>query len=317
MSKKLIFLACFVLVLSLVSSAPAELVGHWRFDEGSGPVAQDTSGNGNDGTLQGDPQWVAGIIGGALEFDGSGDYVDCGNDAVFDITNELTLAIWVNANDMLNGEHNCWLGKGDNTYAIKHSSSNYVEFFVFDGAWTTVTSSTNIESFNGEWHHMTGTFDGSELKLYLDGQLEATTAFSGTIGTATHSLTIGENSQATGRYFNGVLDDARIYNHAMTQEEIQVLMQGTAGYPYALNPDPEDGTHMTNFPGGILGYNLMWKPGDFAVSHDVYFGDNFDDVNDGTGGTFRVNQTATYFLAGYGYTPNDPVPTGFVPGTTY
>jgi hypothetical protein len=85
----------------------------------------------------------------------------------------------------------------------------------------------------------------------------------------------------------------------------------------ATNPDPVNGAVLTNFPGGLLGMNLMWTPGGFAVSHDVYFGDNFDDVNDGTGGTFRGNQTATYFLAGYGSTPNDPIPTGFVPGTTY
>jgi hypothetical protein len=86
---------------------------------------------------------------------------------------------------------------------------------------------------------------------------------------------------------------------------------------WAYDPTPEDGALLTNFPGGILGTSLMWMPGSTAVSHDIYFGENFDDVNEGTGGTFRVNQTGTYFLAGYGYTPNDPAPTGFVPGTTY
>ena len=78
---ELFCLACFVLVVSMAGNASADLVAHWRFDEGSGTVAIDSSGNGNDGTLKGDPQWVAGMYGAALEFD-SDDYVDCGNDAI-------------------------------------------------------------------------------------------------------------------------------------------------------------------------------------------------------------------------------------------
>ena len=103
MFKRFICLAVWAFVLAIASNVSADLIAHWRFDEGSGTIAADTSGNSNDGTLMGNPQWVTGKIGGALEFDGDGDYVDCGNDAIFDITEEITLAIWVNANDILNG----------------------------------------------------------------------------------------------------------------------------------------------------------------------------------------------------------------------
>jgi hypothetical protein len=206
MSKKLIYLVSFVLVLSTAGDASAELVAHWTLDEGSGTIAYDISGNGLDGALQGDPQWVVGKIGGALEFDGNGDYIDCGNDPIFDITEQITLTVWVNANDMANSQNNMWLGKGDNAYAIKHQTGNYLEFFVFDGDWHSTQYTTDLESLNGEWHHMAGTFDGTELKFYLDGQLEITLAFEGTIGTAAHPVTIGENSQATGRFFDGMLD---------------------------------------------------------------------------------------------------------------
>ena len=80
MSKKLFFLVPFVLVigLGLTTTAQGDLLGWWRLDDGAGNTAIDFSGNGNDGTLEGDPQWVAGWIGGALEFDGD-DYVDTGN----------------------------------------------------------------------------------------------------------------------------------------------------------------------------------------------------------------------------------------------
>ena len=94
MCKKLILLVSVVLVLSLVSNASAELVAHWSFDEGSGTTAYDLAG-GNDGTLQGDPQWVAGYFGYALEFDGSGDYIDIAYSSELSL-NEFTLSAWVN-----------------------------------------------------------------------------------------------------------------------------------------------------------------------------------------------------------------------------
>jgi hypothetical protein len=76
----------FVLSLVLTSVTRADLVGWWRLDEGTGTTAYDSSGNGNDGTILGNPQWVAGKVGGALDFDGNGDYIDCGNDPIFNIT---------------------------------------------------------------------------------------------------------------------------------------------------------------------------------------------------------------------------------------
>ena len=71
MYNKLIWLFSFVLVLSIAGNVSAELVGYWNFDEGAGTVAVDSSGYGNDGTLNGDPQWVPGQLGSALDFDGS------------------------------------------------------------------------------------------------------------------------------------------------------------------------------------------------------------------------------------------------------
>ena len=259
----------------LLTAGPgrAELVGHWRLDESGGTMAADDSGNGNDGTLQGGPQWVAGQVGGALEFDGVDDYVDCGNDAVFDITEQITLSVWVNANDMLNSQHNPWLGKGDNTYAIKHQSNNNLEFFVYDGDWHSTQYSTELASLNGEWHHMAGTFDGTELKFYLDGQEAATLAFAGTIGTAAHAVTLGNNSQQSGRFFDGMLDDAQIYNEALPAEEIQALMQPEP-VARAMGPSPANaGIHEDTEA------TLEWRPGAFASSHNVYFGETFDEVD--------------------------------------
>ena len=89
MCKKLCVLVSFVLVLSLAVSTQADLVGYWSFDEGFGTVAFDASGNGFDGTLTGDPQWVTGQVGGALEFDGD-DSVEIPHNDLLSITDEIT-----------------------------------------------------------------------------------------------------------------------------------------------------------------------------------------------------------------------------------
>ena len=98
MSQKLSHAIVLVLVLSLASGAWANLVGHWKLDEGSGTTARDSSGNGYDGTLQGGPQWVAGVIGGALKFSGTNS-VNCGSAAKAALLQTVSIALWVNPAD--------------------------------------------------------------------------------------------------------------------------------------------------------------------------------------------------------------------------
>jgi len=107
MCRKMIYLVSFVLVLGLVltSIAKADLAAWWKLDEGSGTTASDASGNGNNGTLNGDPQWVAGKLGGALEFDGYSDGANHTTDPgtinwvsvdPFDVVGSgITLAAWI------------------------------------------------------------------------------------------------------------------------------------------------------------------------------------------------------------------------------
>ncbi|MHC4495816.1 MAG: LamG-like jellyroll fold domain-containing protein, partial [Planctomycetota bacterium] len=116
--------------------------------------------------------------------------------------------------------------------------------------------------------------------------------------------------KALGNIWDGLLDDIRIYSHAMTETEMLAAMEGlSGGFPLAYRPNPADGSiHADTW------VNLSWSPGDSAVSHDVYIGDNFDDVNDGVGDTFRGNQTSTFIVAGF---PGFPFPEGLAAGTTY
>jgi len=195
------------------------LVAFYSFENNT----QDSSGNGLNGTVMGNPVFVEGVAGMALSFDGVNDYVDFGTDAIFDITEQITLSAWVNTNDSGDNQHNPYVGKGDHAYAIKHSSGNQIEFFIYDGGWFTANFSVS-SSFNGEWHHVAGTYDGSELKTYVDGALRATTAHAGSIEVQTHNLTIGTNSEEEGRFYDGAIDEVKIYNRALSQPEIRFLV---------------------------------------------------------------------------------------------
>jgi len=316
MCKKLIYLVSFVVVLSIAGNASAELVAYWKFDEGSGTIAYDSSGNGNDGTFNGDPQWVPGHFGYALEFDGSGDWLDCGTDPSLGITGAVSISAWIKVSAQ--GVDHKIGGNQDGAnggYKMTVYSNNKVEF--------EIRTSSNSDVLNRDvgggtilevdvWYHVAGVYslEDGYIRTYVDGVLDRELLTTQALGASPGSFKIGCEPFTTGSYnFNGVMDDVRLYNHALTEGEILGAMEGGEGWPYALSPTPADGTlHADTWA------SLSWRAGDFAVSHDVYFGENFDDVDDGAPGTFRGNQTRTVFTVGIA---GSPYPDGLVPGTTY
>ncbi|MHC4567159.1 MAG: LamG domain-containing protein, partial [Planctomycetota bacterium] len=319
MFRKSIFIISFVAALGMGLTTPAkaadpDLAAYWGFDEGSGTTAFDLSGNGNDGTFVGDPQWVVGMYGGALEFDGD-DYINCGNGPSLQIQAEITMAFWF----QVQAFQNTWEGfmaKGDNSYRASRGGGN-------GNATHMGASGTSVGGGNGwfngtvivtggDWHHYAATYDGVEGKIYIDGVLDVTSPGTGQINISGYDLYIGENSQATGRFFHGLLDDVRIYSRALTEEEIQgVMAGGGASFPFAAGPGPEDGALVE-----ATWATMTWRAGDSTVSHDVYLSDNFDDVNDGSEAAFQGSKPLTdemQIVGFFGY----PFPDGLVPGTTY
>jgi len=204
--------------------APAP-VAHWTLDDGEGTVAVDSSVNGLDGTLMGDPQWVEGIVGGALDFDGVDDYVDCGNDTIFSITDAFTLSVWINWRTPT-VDWQTVVAKGDNAWRLAKGAETQTMDFGFtaggDRGWQAARTASEVPL--GEWHHVTATIDMIDgAKIYLDGVLEGTNPDTGGITVGDYPVLIGQNAQAAGRFWDGLIDDVQIYSQALSAVAVSQL----------------------------------------------------------------------------------------------
>jgi subtilisin family serine protease len=185
----------------------------------------DSSGNGFNGTIYGNPNFVAGHDGMALDLDGNGDYVDCGYDPLFDVTtNEITVSAWVTIRSIAN-QWAAIAAKGE--YAWRLGNASWDPRFHFG---ITIWSAPDISNLDGvtavgydEWHHAAGVFDGSNIMIYLDGALDVSAATTEPIGVNNANMLIGDNPDSPGRYWDGLIDELMIYNRALSKNEILYL----------------------------------------------------------------------------------------------
>lgn len=254
-----VFLFAAGLLIAVSSEAriePETIAGMWLFDEDKD--ADDSSGNGNDGTLMNGPRWDDGKFGGALEFDGAAAYVNCGNGPSLDITEDITIVALVqfDAVDYKNSggdlfsigakgypdsesPHAGWWFSHDNRG--NGQSFNYTCFGNKNGGWSGGGNNFSGQSFqftNGEWYNLAITVGDSTAKLYIDGvQLGADKPFSNLVlSDTTSDLTIG--SRGTSYYFSGLIDEFAIFNVELEEEDILAItndgLEKTAG-PQAVD----------------------------------------------------------------------------------
>jgi len=319
MSKKLAYFISFIFVCGLYTSDSTgqdeNLVLHLQFDEGSGTVTADASATGLQATLEGDYEWTAGRFGQAIAFtDGR---AVLSESSPLDLP-QITVMAWVNPASIVSVDatnhwenQNSIYGKagsaGDDSVVLSLTGSDGVSFYVDQGAnnnLIVVDAGVELDL----WQHIAATFDGTMMRAFLNGEQIGELAVTGAIIENAILPTVGGRSD-TSVSFVGAIDEVKVYDRALTADEIQSSMAGSAGLPLARTPDPKDGAVVE-----ATWANLSWRAGDFAVSHDLYFGTAFDDVNDGAEGTFAGNLAATFQVVGF---PGFPAPEGLQPGTTY
>ena len=207
---------------------PENIVGIWLFDEGDGDVAMDSSGNGNDGTLLNNPEWVDGKLGMALEFDGSSTSVDCGDTESMNIPTggEVTMCAWVYPTV---GSTAAWQGimakrTGSYSYGINFITNQFQVYT--SGASAIAIFNYNLPS--DEWVHIAGVMSSDPTELYVNGELFGTWGGGGGVIEAANGLRIGA-SGTIGEVFNGIIDDVGIFNVALSEAEIKDIYNKGVG----------------------------------------------------------------------------------------
>jgi hypothetical protein len=224
----LVVVICFGWV-GVAGAADSSLVGWWKFDEGSGTNAVDSSGNGHDGVIKGNVTWTQGQVGvgKALSFGGNyGDYVDLGTWNPSELTGQLTLSHWL-----------YWSGSGFTWQGTlgKRDTWNRNEM-MWQIELTTTSNPPGYISFTREdnypplgfimpvnqWVHVAVTFDGTNTTFYRDGQATGTAPFAFGFD-STAAMVIGAVEANGGNPWMGAIDDVRIYNRVLSAAEVAGL----------------------------------------------------------------------------------------------
>ena len=218
---------------------PENVMGMWLLDDGDGDMATDSSGNGNDGVLNGGPEWVAGVFGGALLFDGS-NQVEIADDPTLDaeLNDGFTFVCWQNQP----------AGDADGGYIVKEEGwDNNMSYRFFsnhgnDFGFMVVPQDGTIEEYYGgapqddTWHHVGGVYTGSEIIGYMDGEEVGRWPYDMGVADNDSRVFIG-SGHPDGEYFPGMLDDLALFNVPLSQDEIMAIMDnGLANVITAVFP---------------------------------------------------------------------------------
>jgi len=233
----LIFIVMLNFALIIPDYAFAELVGAWLFDEDNGDIARDSSGKGHDGIIKG-CEMDEGKYNKGLRF-AAGNALEIPDHPDFDFGDKITIALWANIESLPN-DHIGLPGKGHDLpvgsfvfHPTKLDQNKYeLRFYISIGAQWPMSKSADTANF-GEWHHLAGTYNGSELKVFIDGELSGTLQQKGKMNT-TEGAPLKFTNDCCGRQLVGVLDEIQIYNDPLPDAEIKRKMEQ---FSLAVQPD--------------------------------------------------------------------------------
>jgi len=217
---------------------PSGLVGYWNLDQGSGTIAYDSSGYSNHGTIYGGASWTSGKVNGALNFDGSNDYVNCGKSAVLDPTQEATVEAWVNFKKLPSAAGHIMAIAGRSFVGadldLQTETDNRFKFYIGPGAGGGCVAISNTVVQADKWYHVVGTYQAnSNMKIYVNGTLERTTSISIARNHNSGTFCIGASPYWGGRFFNGTIDEVSVYSRALSAEEIWAEYTRTGSRSYS------------------------------------------------------------------------------------
>ena len=205
--------------LNIATAAEEGLIAYWSFDDGKGVVAKDESENGIDGQIKGVFEWVEGVVGTALLFDGLSGQVDCGADPDLAPTAQMSCMFWMRPSKDLGPE----LPRANIVYFARGPMFAFNKIPVGgepDGdpgtirVWTKGTLFTKNDTWKeGVWYHLAYTYDGKAAVLYEDGKETGRLSASGPIGERTGIFMIGRN-------FPGTIDEVKLYGRGLSAQEV-------------------------------------------------------------------------------------------------
>lgn len=248
---------------SACSTPQTNIVAHWKFDETSGTIAQDSSVNNNDGTLVNGPTWTTGKIGNALSFDGVNDYVSIADSDSLDLSGQFTLSLWYKPRSNIGVQSIFGKNNGniysENSYGLMQSSS-WLYFKVDDINNGNLAPNWGPLS-NGEWYHLAGVFDGSSATVYVDGQSKAskTNSSFGSVRITSQPVYIG--SLLSSWSLNGTIDDVRVYNYALSASEILGIFNSATSL---CGLSDTSGNGIIEI-GELINYIGEWKAGNVLI----------------------------------------------------
>lgn len=258
------------------------LVAHYKFDDSPGSTAADSSGNGHTGTLMNMTSpgcWVSGKYGTCLSFDGSNDYVQIPDHNQLDVSN-ITLSAWIKGTILsdLRIIDKTTVGFSDGYNMDNHTG--YIRLIGNDNAYSSTALTTGV------WVHVAATFDGTTTRFYKDGVLDGTSLLITALPVNTLPLRIGAGSTGSNN-FSGLIDDVRIYDRALSQDEIQAVMRGGTFFGESLS--------LTDLPVAMKDGVLVNHYSRKDRKHYLYY----------IGGrTDNSNSLPTYFIYRYNYDDN-------------
>ncbi|UCH88342.1 MAG: Ig-like domain-containing protein [Thermoplasmata archaeon] len=203
-------------------------IGLWRFEDGNGSIVNDSSGGGHHGTWKGEPNgnWIEGIYGYGMEFDGVDDYVEIPHSSDLIPSKEITIEVWVKPKDITTSTY-CTIYRKEGVssrHLLAFQDNGKVLCFGLQTGGSYVELDVSIEPSDytdGQWHYIVCTYDGTVKKVYTDGIEIGSDPTSGAISTGMNENGfIGSNSGVS-EYFNGAIDEVGIYNRSKTAREVE------------------------------------------------------------------------------------------------